>query len=190
MLRKSLTFAATTALLVSAYGLQADSAQAATFNFSYAFSSGETLSGQIEGDLADDKDSVLNLRNLKAAYSGLPGTSFSFLTPFKFSHFSLSGRGLNFLGFNLSPKTDSINPNMGFSLRDEFFLNSATLGLFQTNSTTVYYSNRENSEEFEVFSRDRWNAAEAKDVPESSAIAGLALLAVGGCLLKRKAACS
>ena len=69
-------------------------------------------------------------------------------------------------------------------------LNSATLGLFQTNSTTVYYSNRENSEEFEVFSRDRWNAAEAKDVPESSAIAGLALLAVGGCLLKRKAACS
>ena len=53
MLRKSLTFAATTALLVSAYGLQADSAQAATFNFSYAFSSGETLSGQIEGDLAE-----------------------------------------------------------------------------------------------------------------------------------------
>lgn len=189
MLKQSLTLAAATALLVFANGLQPDSAEAATFNFSYTFLSGETLSGQVDGDLANDNDSVLNLRDLKASYSGLPGTSFSFLTPFDFSHFSLSGQGLNFLGFNISPRTGSINPNLGFSLRDDVFLNSATLGLFQTNSNSVFYSSRENSEEFEIFSRSRWTVAEAKDVPESSAIAGLALLALGGCLLKRKVAC-
>jgi hypothetical protein len=155
-------------------------ASAATFNFSYKFSSGETLSGQVDGDLQNDGDSVINLSNLVAEYSGKPGDSFSFFAPFgESSKISYSGLVSNFFGFVKDPNTATSEFNFGFYLTSGTNLvNSATVGNFQTSQFLIFFPFGVNRTEAEIFSRERWQLSEIKTVPEPGTLAGLSLLSL------------
>ena len=164
--------------------IDANTASAATFNFSYSFLSGETVSGKVDGDLQSNGDIVTNLSNLVAEYSGTPGTVFSFFAPFGARQFSLSGIGLNLYGFVNNPNTPISQTNFGFALTDGIFANSATLGTFLTESTSIGFPQGQEAKEFETFSSSRWRAAQTKDIPESSTVLSLSLL--GLCFLGKK----
>ncbi len=153
-------------------------ASAATFNFSYQFLSGETISGQVEGNLQNDGDSVINLSNLVAEYSGKPGDTFSFFAPFGASpKISYSGLVSNFFGFVKDPKTATPESNFGFSLTTApNLLNGATVGNFYTSQSAISFPFGVNQREGEVFNRERWQLSEVKTVPEPGTIAGLSLL--------------
>lgn len=153
-------------------------ASAATFKFSYQFGSGETISGQVDGDLQNDGDSVINLSNLAAEYSGKPGDTFSFFAPFgESSKISFSGLVSNFFGFAKDPKTVTNESNFGFRLTTATgLLNGATVGNFYTSSTLISFPFGVNRREAEVFNRERWQLSEVKTVPEPGTIVGLSLL--------------
>ncbi|OKH39751.1 hypothetical protein NIES2119_05755 [[Phormidium ambiguum] IAM M-71] len=161
-------------------------ASAATFKFSYQFGSGETISGKVDGDLQNDGDSVINLSNLVAEYSGNPENKFSFFAPFgESSKISYSGLISNFFGFVQDPKTATIESNFGFRLATATgLLNGATVGNFQTSNFLISFPFGVNQREAEVFNKERWQLSEVKTVPEPSAIAGLSLLSLS--LLARK----
>lgn len=55
-------------------------AHAAILNFVYEFESNETLSGSFEGDILADGNTVENLSNLNATYSGAPSVTFDTLS--------------------------------------------------------------------------------------------------------------
>lgn len=60
-----------TSLAFSLGLLNPDVAQSATFNFSYEFADGETITGMVDGDLnPSNSNQVINLSNLMATYSG------------------------------------------------------------------------------------------------------------------------
>jgi hypothetical protein len=71
-----------TAIFTSLEFMRAKCAEAASFAFSYSFSSGKVLSGTFDGDFDTVVPSkVVNLRNLLASYSGAPTLVFDKLTP-------------------------------------------------------------------------------------------------------------
>lgn len=153
-------------------------ASAATFNFSYQFLSGETLLGQVEGDLQNDGDSVINLSNLVAEYSGKPGNTFAFFAPFgEKPKISYSGLVSNFFGFVKEPKTATDGANFGFRLTTApNLLNGGTVGNFFTSPSFIFFPFGVNREEAEVFNRERWQLREVKTVSEPGTMAGLSLL--------------
>lgn len=152
-------------------------ASAATFRFSYQFLSGETISGKVDGDLQNNGDSVINLSNLVAEYSGKPGDTFSFFAPFGESpKISFSGLVSNFFGFVKDPNTATAESNFGFYLTAMNFTNSATVGNFFSSQYSIFFPFGVNREEAEVFNSDRWQLSEVKTVPEPGIIAGLSLL--------------
>lgn len=158
---------------------------AATFKFSYQFLSGETVSGEVDGDLQNDGDTVINLSNLVAEYSGKPGDTFSFFAPFGESpKISYSGLVSNFFGFVEDPNTATAKSNFGFHLAATNFTNSATVGNFFSSQYSIFFPFGVNQEEAEVFNSDRWQLSEVKTVPEPGTIAGLSLLGLS--LLARK----
>lgn len=161
-------------------------ASAATFKFAYQFGSGETISGQVDGDLQNDGDSVINLTNLVAEYSGKPGDTFSFFAPFgESAKISYSGLVSNFFGFAQDPKTATTESNFGFRLTTATsLLNGATVGNFYTSEFLILFPFGGNRREAEVFNKERWQLSEVKTVPEPGIIAGLSLLSLS--LLARK----
>ena len=76
-------------------------AEAAVFDFSYEFLTGNTISGSVQGDLQSDGDTVQNLRNLSARYSAKPTINLNFIT--NYSRISFSGDVFNFDGFQDDP---------------------------------------------------------------------------------------
>ncbi|BAZ49671.1 hypothetical protein NIES4103_22830 [Nostoc sp. NIES-4103] len=67
--------ASTVVVTLSLSMFSTSKAAAVTFNFSYQFSSGNLLSGNFEGDLGLDGDTISNISNLNAQFSALPGVT-------------------------------------------------------------------------------------------------------------------
>ena len=157
--------------------LETHPASAATFDFSYKFLSGETISGRLDGDLQNDGDTVTNLRNLVASYSGKPGDIFTFFAPFGTSRISFSGLYNDFFGFVNNPSTPTEEINFGFSLDYQpDTVNSATVGNFRTSQDSIWFPFGSDQREAEIFSTERWFLSEAKSVTEPSTIVALSLL--------------
>ncbi|HEY9852935.1 MAG TPA: PEP-CTERM sorting domain-containing protein [Leptolyngbyaceae cyanobacterium] len=152
------------------------------------FLSGGTISGQVDGDLQNDGDSVINLSNLVAEYSGKPGNTFSFFAPFGQSpKISYSGLVSNFFGFAEDPNTATAKSNFGFRLETApNLLNGATVGNFSTSQFSIFFPFGVNQREAEVFNSERWQLSEVKTVPEPGTIAGLSLLGLSLLAAKKR----
>lgn len=150
-------------------------AEALSFNFSYTFSSGESISGTVDGDLQPDNNTVRNLSNLSATYSGQPGTQLTFLAPpLRGAFFTLSGSPeFTFFGFASDPNTSTLQPNFGFRI-GLTARNGAIVGPISTrtadNSFTTFFPSASTAEEFEPFSASRWRASA---VPTPALLPGL-----------------
>lgn len=72
-----------------------DSVNAANLSFTYTLESAETISGKFDGDIAEDNNTVENLRNLEAVYSGEPTIIFDTLATGNFFKLDLSEFQLN-----------------------------------------------------------------------------------------------
>lgn len=103
-----------------------NSVDAANLSFTYTLESTETISGNFDGDIADDDNTVENLRNLEAVYSGEPTVIFDTLATGNFfkidlSEFQLTGTsssssGASFFAVRGDNGTEGINvfiPSMG-----------------------------------------------------------------------------
>ncbi|HEY9699679.1 MAG TPA: PTPA-CTERM sorting domain-containing protein [Trichocoleus sp.] len=162
------------------------SAEAASFSFSYNFLSGESISGAIDGDLQPDNNTVSNLRNLSATYSGQPGTQFTFVPSSFKPFFTLSGSSFRFYGFANDPTTLTSQPNFGFFLGNPSNSNGATVGTFFTNKSSISFPFGVNQKEAENFSASRWTAtAIPAPVPTPALLPGLLGMGVAA-LRKRK----
>jgi hypothetical protein len=173
--------ATTNAILISCV-LQAIPAQAASFEFSYRFLSGNTLSGTVDGDLVPDTDLIINFTNLRAFYSGVPELTFSYTQR---GAITFSGTFNRFFGFVIPLTAEP--PNMPPFLST----NSATVGFFiayeDETGSGVSFPFGSNQLEAENFSPERWTLIErtTQPVPEPASLAGLlafGALAVGSTL--------
>jgi hypothetical protein len=110
-------------------------ANAATFQFEYMFSSGESVSGRFDGDisLGDPTGTITNLRQLYAVYSGAPTVFLTHVLPE--STFVLFDEGTRLLAFEQPTDTDTLTPNFGMVLNDTQDPrpdNGAMIGIFDT----------------------------------------------------------
>lgn len=186
---------AATFILSSISSVGFDSAVAATISFSYEFLSGESIFGTVDGDLQSNQNTVKNLSNLSATYSGEPGTQLQFQSTDQ-AFITLTGRAAPgqdsfvFFGFANSTETASLQPNFGFSLGGaSTTTNGATVGTFMTSSNMVAFPFGTNQKEAEVFTSSRWIAfVVPASVPEPSVLPGFFGLAAAlgtVCIAKR-----
>jgi hypothetical protein len=184
---------ATTNVILISCVLQAIPAQAASFEFSYRFLSGNTLSGTVDGDLVPDTDLIVNFTNLRAFYSGVPELTFSYTQR---GAITFSGTFNRFFGFvnplPAEPPDNFDNFGFGFTNMPPFLsTNSATVGFFiayeDETGSGVSFPFGSNQLEAENFSPERWTLIERtiQPVPEPASLAGLlafGALAVGSTL--------
>jgi hypothetical protein len=166
-------------------------AEAATFKFSYLFESGETLSGQVDGDLEEILPGVTrlnNISNFSAEYSGEGGINYSFPIP-GFDLFSLSGTTrLVFRGADI-PSSLIGDTGNGF----EFFAGTGAPGPFGRVIIGEYTPNVNGSSfrstgEQEIFEPKRWQAfqvTQTTPVSEPSSMISLVILGIIGYRIKR-----
>lgn len=174
-----------TTLLLGLGTLSTLSAQAATFNFSYTFDSGETLSGMVDGDLLPDGDTVVNLDNLMATYSGGEEIDFSFLLDesVNLRSLTISGERVLFLGTDF--------PGSG-SGSDFFFLvgTGAPFDDVSVGEITVRDNgfDRSNFLETESFNPQKWVVTQKnlETVPEPSSLLAIFGIAAMGYGVKKK----
>ncbi len=166
---------ATTGTILTLGSLETNPIQAASFNFSYAFESGELLSGMVDGDLENDGNTVSNLTNLMATYSGLPDITFDNLIFGNSSTATLDGSANLFGGSDIFPfnlgtfffATDTVNSNISLV---QVTTEELPDGGFLTESLDE-----------EVFNPESWSMSVKSTVPEPSTI--LSLLTIGGIAL-------
>lgn len=174
----------------------ASPAEAAVFDFSYEFLTGNTVSGSAEGDLQPDGDTVTNLRNLSALYSAEPTMNLNFTNN---SRISFSGDVFNLTGFQNDPNIRSATPfggndNFGFILSNSYQTNgvlapnSATVGIFTTgNGFGFPFGSRQR--EAEALSVSRWSLTQRSvSVPEPHMIGGMIAVGLFSAALKKKLA--
>ncbi|WP_414586893.1 hypothetical protein [Scytonema sp. PCC 10023] len=168
-------------------------AEAAVFDFSYEFLTGNTISGSVEGDLQSDGDTVQNLRNLSARYSAEPTINLNFIHN---SRISFSGNVFNLTGFQNDPNIPSATPfggndNFGFILSNSYQTNgvlapnSATVGIFATgNGFGFPFGSRQR--EAEALSVTRWSLSQRSvSAPEPHMIGGMLAVGLFSVVLKR-----
>lgn len=168
-------------------------AEAAVFDFSYDFLTGNTISGSVEGDLQSDGDTVQNMRNLSARYSAEPTINLNFTDN---SRISFSGNVFNLTGFQNDPNIPSATPfggndNFGFILSNSYQTNgvlapnSATVGIFATgNGFGFPFGSRQR--EAEALSVSRWSLSQRSvSVPEPHMIGGMLAVGLFSVALKR-----
>ncbi len=157
---------AATSIFFTSFVLKANPAQAASFEFAYKFLSGNTLSGEVDGDLQPGGDVINNLTNLRASYSGVPEQVFSFVlfSEGSLNEISFSGTNSNFYGLvNPLPITDQTVDNFGFALLDDGALNSATVGFFGASRNGLSFPFDFKQLEAEIFSPERWTLKTTND---------------------------
>jgi hypothetical protein len=158
----------TSTALFSAIGtLTTRAALAASFDFSYSFSSGEVLSGSVDGDLdANVPNKVTNLRNLSASYSGVPSFVFDTIDPSTSKNF-----------FFLDESAIEINGASTTDNSAQFFISydsSNQVGgaaAIKTSAPTIVDS--DNSGSFSL------GSFQAGRTPEPSAMGAVVLLGIG-----------
>jgi hypothetical protein len=146
-------------------------ASAATFNFSYTFAGGESLTGTVDGVLQPDGVTVLNLSNLNAVYSGTPDRIFDNFGPsFVGRTLRLDGAfpGLEFYGME-DPVTPTRTPNFGFRLGAGGLGNSVTVGTFEAGENGLRFPMADVLEA-EPFSVSRFSASAVVPEPGSCAL--------------------
>ncbi len=171
--------------------MAAAGAEAATFQFSYTFESGEMLSGQVEGDLEEIQPGVTrlnNISNLSAEYSGAGGISYSFPIP-SFDLFSLSGTTRLVFGGADIPSSAIGSTGNGF----EFFAGTGAPGPFGTIGIGEYTPQVNGlsfsfTGEQEIFEPERWHAfqvTQTTPVPEPSNMIAFVILGIMSYGMKR-----
>jgi hypothetical protein len=181
----------TTSLILTSCVLQVTPTQAASFEFSYKFLSGNTVSGTVDGDLEPGGDIISNLTNLKSSYSGVPDQTFSFIifNDRSSKKISFSGNTSIFYGFvkPLPPK-DKIIDNFGFALLTDGATNSATVGFFETGDFGIGFPFDEKQFEAEFFAPERWTLTQKipQTIPEPNTILGLGILSLISFSVKKR----
>lgn len=166
---RHLAVTSASSLVVGLAVIEANPALAASFDFSYTFTSGQILSGMIDGDLQPNGNTVANLSNLMAIYSG---TSEVFDRIVPGSTMSLNGLSSIFFAFEVTGVSSS-------------FVD--TNGVFMVLESGSFLEN-------ETFTASRWSLIEKVTptpvtTPEPGFIAGLAVLCtvgLGNFLSKKK----
>lgn len=166
--------------------------QAATFNFSYEFESGETLSGTVDGKVQADGDTVTNLTHLSATFSSLNGftlTEIPPLAPFiQFSFcapectLSISGmKPFSFFGTDFS----GVGEGLGFlfSIRSVDPVFAAGITVIEPNAAGFPVPFLA----FETFSTNRWQVKElpVTSVPEPAMPLGFATVFILAAITKK-----
>lgn len=174
--------ASTVVVTLSLSMFSTSKAAAVTFNFSYQFSSGNLLSGNFEGDLGLDGDTISNISNLNAQFSALPGVTYNNARLFSSNIYlpaiaSLSGNQVDIFGTNFT-----FGNGEGFLLFNS--LNVASVGNAGISDIFLFIGGSRESENFNINS---WKATIAS-VPEPSVILGLATLGTGLLVLRKKSA--
>ena len=163
---------AVTASVIFGWGvLKAPSAQGVSFEFSYTDTTGEILSGIVDGELAGDGNRVSNLTNLEGSHSGLANVVFNQLDRVDF--FTLDG---SFVSLSLSETTQS-----NFIFLNNNLSSGGTASGYSTGGTILFN---------QAFDSNAWQASLKDDrtpasIPESGNFATLIFLgslAVGGYL--------
>jgi len=168
--------------------------------FSYTFMSGQKVSGTVMGDLQADGQTVTNLTNLNAVYSGAPGSTFTFLAPPGTDDLFLSPAAPTFqpsqvftlYGFVSDPDTTTVQRNFGFAVSNEAgIFNAATVGTFSTIQGEIGYPQNQFLVVGELYNSASWSAT-AQPIPEPSTFIlfgiGLAGMAVYGWRRRKQAA--
>lgn len=152
----------TSASLAFGLGLfNPDAAQSASFNFSYQFANGETITGMVDGDLnPTNSNQVINLSNLMATYSGSNTVVFDTL-----------GSGSLFVPLD---GTGSINITGTDTALTSFFAISYS-SLNNVGSAVVNIEGITNVDNPSLFDRSRFQAS-PKGVPESETSTALMVL--------------
>ncbi|MDF2387705.1 PEP-CTERM sorting domain-containing protein [Nostoc ellipsosporum NOK] len=174
--------ASTVVVTLSLSMFSTSKAAAVTFNFSYQFSSGNLLSGNFEGDLGLDADTISNISNLNAQFSALPGVTYNNARLFSSNTSlpaiaSLSGNQVDIFGTNFT-----FGNGEGFLLFNS--LNVASVGNAGITDIFLFIGG---TREYENFNINSWKATIAS-VPEPSVILGLATLGTGLLVSRKKSA--
>ena len=186
LLLKSALVAGTIATGVLSVGV----AEAATFGFSYTFEDGSLLSGEVEGELQDDNDTVFVSSVLEFLFNDIDLTSsidsvlsYSEVTGFTAPEtvMSLSGTSMDFAIF-----IDEVCNGVGI------FDSETPLGEAFGGSLAAY-AFPETGLMRETYAEESWTMAaldtgDEASVPEPSLALGLMAIAAGSKALKRKRA--
>jgi hypothetical protein len=160
-------------------------ASAMPFEFSYSFANGQTLSGSLDGTLRSDGNTIADLTNLNATYSGLPDVTFDFVIA---SHGLLT---LDGSVFSLWALAGPVVPNTvmnGFVLESSqvAFVAPIFYGLDGNGSAWLQTSGPFVASE--RFARSRSEVAVAPAVPEPASLTLLGTGLVGLVWRRRRAA--
>lgn len=158
------------AVLLTLAGI--DSAEAASFNFSYILESGNELAGMLEGDLQSDGDTIFVNAITMPTFNGLAAPELPFTEAFS-----------TFLG---GPDTEAKVSFSGLIMDVIACTDSNCFDGFLFDSSgaafgdPAYSSGISYGDTFEIYAPARWTltAKAAEDVPEPATLLGL--LAVGG----------
>jgi len=159
---------AATSIVLTSFVLEVNPAQAVSFEFTYRFLSGNTVSGTLDGDLQPGEDRINNLTNLEASYSGVPEQVFSFFAFSNtggFNNISFSGDNTSLYGLVAPMPTSDETVNIfGFLLRDlPDIVNSATVGFFGASRNQISAPFNSEQIEAEIFSPERWTLQTVND---------------------------
>lgn len=110
-----------------------------TIRFAYTFATGTSISGTVDGNLMPDQNTVSNLHNLDAIYSGDPSRPLHFLTPL-FDSLTLNGVLIQFAGFG-TDTSGLPHSDFGFLLVNDVpgstCPNCASVGYFNVGTDQV-----------------------------------------------------
>jgi len=145
----------------------------------------QAKNGTFDGDVQADGDTVKNVQNLSAFYSGQPLVSLTHLAPFPFVYLSgvpPSGKVFGIMGFEHDTETASPTPNSGFRLNfvpSDPLLVDEVVGVFRTSVGGISspFAWGGTQYEGEVFSAQRWNAQVVPE-PATFFLCAFALLTI------------
>ncbi|MBZ8181450.1 PEP-CTERM sorting domain-containing protein [Oscillatoria salina] len=165
-----IAFAAATGTVLS-LGAIANSAEAASFNFSYTLQNGDILSGMLEGEVQADNDTVIVSEISMASFNDVLGPELTLIE--SFFEFLTGTPGVPTVSFSGSVM-DIIA--CGTSNCSDGFLFEGSGSLF---GTPAYSSGFSYGNTFDNYNPERWQltAKNVTSVPEPASLLGL--LAVG-----------